>query len=61
MDPSEVSTVHERPAIIQGPDWNPERFSPNATADPVEAVQFTFYNGKLSRAVSVTPATRQKV
>ena len=52
MDPSEVSTVHKRPAIIQGLDWNPERFSRNATtADPVEAVQFTFYNGKLSRAV----------
>src|SRR3954453_15126074 len=51
MDPSEVSTVHKRPAIIQGLDWNPERFSRNATtADPVEAVQFTFYNGKLSRA-----------
>lgn len=52
MDPSEVSTVHKRPAIIQGLDWNPERFSRNATtADPVEAVQFTFYNGKLCRAV----------
>ena len=45
MDPSEVSTVHKRPAIIQGLDWNPERFSRNATtADSVEAVQFTFYN-----------------
>jgi hypothetical protein len=52
MDPSEVSTLHNRPAIIQRLEWNPERFSRNsATADSVEAVQFTFYNGKLSRAV----------
>ena len=52
MDLSEVSTLHNRPAIIQGLDWNPERFSRNAaTPDSVEAVQFTFYNGKLCRAV----------
>src|SRR3954469_15440531 len=52
MDLSEVSTLHNRPVIIQGLDWNPERFSRNAaTPVSVEAVQFTFYNGKLSRAV----------
>jgi hypothetical protein len=52
MNPSEVSIVHKRPAIIEALDWNPERFSRNVTTtDPVEAVQFTFYNGELSRAV----------
>jgi hypothetical protein len=52
MDLSEVSTLHNRPAVIQGLEWNPGRFSRNsAAADSVEAVQFTFYNGKLSRAV----------
>ena len=52
MDLSEVSVVHKRPAMIQALNWNPERFSRDpAKADPVEAVQFTFYNGKLSRAV----------
>lgn len=29
MDPSEVSTLHNRPAIIQRLEWNPERFSRN--------------------------------
>jgi hypothetical protein len=61
MDPSEVSTVHKRPAMIQELDWNPERFSRNAaTADSVEAVQFTFYNGKLSRAVVAYSSDKTK-
>jgi len=52
MDSSEVSTLHKRPALIQVLEWNPERFSRNAArAESVEAVRFTFYNGKLSRAV----------
>ena len=52
MDPSEVLTIHERPAIIQGLDWTPARFSRDPSkSDPVERVQFAFYNGKLSRAV----------
>jgi hypothetical protein len=52
MDMSEVTTIHQRPARIQGLAWNPERFSgASGVTDPVQQVLFSFYNGQLFRMV----------
>src|SRR3954469_22264041 len=52
MDPSEVTTIQERPARMQELSWHPDRFS-RAAADsnPVEKVVFSFYQGRLFRMV----------
>ena len=52
MDPSEVTTIQERPARMQELSWHPDRFS-RAAADsnPVEKVVFRFYQGRLFRMV----------
>ena len=51
MDVSEVTTLHQRPALIQELTWNPDRFSGSGSrdTDPVEQVLLSFYDGHLFR------------
>lgn len=52
MDPSEVKSVRQRPALIQEFIWSPARFAArNEQVDPVQEVLFSFYNGQLSKLV----------
>jgi hypothetical protein len=52
--PSEAKMVHQRPAVIQELEWQPQRFlSSSPQTDPVKEVLFSFYNGELFR-MSVT-------
>jgi hypothetical protein len=52
--PSEAKMVHQRPAVIQELEWQPQRFlSSSPQTDPVKEVLFSFYNGELFR-VTVT-------
>ena len=52
--PSEAKVVHQRPAVIQELEWQPQRFlGSSPQTDPVKEVLFSFYNGELFR-MSVT-------
>lgn len=52
MEPSEARTIHQRPAVIQEPEWRPPRsFTSSAPADSVKGVLFSFYNEQLFRMV----------
>ena len=52
MKPSEVSTIHQRPGVIQELEWRAQRSLASSTqADPVTEVLFSFYNGELFRMV----------
>lgn len=52
IQPSEVRTIHRRPAVIQDVEWRPRHFpGPAPESDPVKDVQFSFYNDKLFRMV----------
>ncbi len=50
---SEARTIHERPALIQELEWQPQHFLGGSSllTDPVEEVLFSFYNGELFRIV----------
>ena len=51
--PSEARVIHERPAVIQELQWQPEGspLGSSPAADSVREVLFTFYNGELFRMV----------
>ena len=53
MKPSEAKTIHQRPALIQELEWQPQHFLGGSSlqTDPVEGVLFSFYNGELFRMV----------
>ena len=52
MKPSEVSTIHQRPGVIQELEWRAQRsLASSPQADPVTEVLFSFYNGELFRMV----------
>jgi hypothetical protein len=50
--PSEVKTLHERPAVMQELQWR-RRYSATGAAqtDPVQQIVFSFYNDQLSKMV----------
>jgi hypothetical protein len=51
MKPSEAKMVHQRPAVIQEMEWQPQLSLTSSQADPVRAIFFSFYNGELFRIV----------
>lgn len=53
MMPSDATTTHGRPALIQGLEWRPSRAlaEPPVPAESVKDLAFSFYNGKLFRMV----------
>ena len=52
MDLTEVTVIHERPALIQELDWRPlPSIDSSVAADPVEEIIFSFYNDELFRMV----------
>jgi hypothetical protein len=52
MDPSEVTVMHKRPALIQELLWRPSRFvGASSDKDPVDQVDFSFFDGHLFRIV----------
>ena len=53
MKPSEARTIHQRPAVIQELEWQPQHFLGDSSlqTDPVRGVLFSFYNGELFRIV----------
>jgi hypothetical protein len=52
MDLSEVTVTHQRPALIQELKWRPSRFAgASGDKDPVDEVEFGFFNGQLFRIV----------
>jgi len=51
---SDVTTIHQRPALLQDLQWRPSRWMPGSSAlsmDPVDHVVFSFYNERLFRIV----------
>src|ERR1044071_4912964 len=43
----EVTTVHQRPALMQNVEWRPSRWTPGssiASTDPVDQIRFSFYD-----------------
>ena len=49
---SDITVLHERPALIQEMNWSlPPTSDSSSAADPVESIVFTFYNGELFRMV----------
>ena len=51
MRPSEAKVIHQRPALIQELNWQPQLSLASSQADPVRAIFFSFYNGELFRIV----------
>ncbi len=51
MDASEVTVMHQRPALIQELKWRPSRFVAFGDKDPVDQVEFGFLDGQLFRIV----------
>jgi hypothetical protein len=49
--PSEAKVIHQRPALIQELNWQPQLSLTSSKADPVSAIFFSFYNGELFRIV----------
>jgi hypothetical protein len=52
--PSEATTQHRRPAILQDLEWRPPYWTTGTTArstDPVERIAFSFFNDQLFRVV----------
>jgi hypothetical protein len=48
--PTEVTVLHQRPALIQELTWYPPQpFEPFRPVEPAEKVLFSFYNGELYR------------
>ena len=48
---SDAKVIHRRPALIQELEWRPQPLGPSTTAEAVQDVVFTFYNGELFRIV----------
>jgi hypothetical protein len=52
LKPSEARTIHQRPAVIQELEWQPQGFlSSSPRADSVRNILFSFCNGELFRIV----------
>ena len=55
IDPSDARVIHQRPAVIEELEWRPQRFLASSaqadSADPVQEILFSFYNGELFRMV----------
>jgi hypothetical protein len=51
MKPSEAKVIHQRPAMIQELEWQPQLSLTSSQADPVKGIFFSFYNGELFRIV----------
>jgi hypothetical protein len=52
MDASEVTILHQRPALIQELKWRPSRFTgASGDKDSVDQVEFAFLQGQLFRIV----------
>ncbi len=53
MKPSEVRTIHQRPALIQELEWQPQHFLGDSSlqTEPARELLFSFYNGELFRIV----------
>ncbi len=50
LKPSEARTIHQRPAVIQELEWQPQGFlSSSPRADSVRNILFSFCNGELFR------------
>ncbi|HTS10114.1 MAG TPA: hypothetical protein VMP68_31415 [Candidatus Eisenbacteria bacterium] len=50
MELSEVTVIHERPAVIRQLDWQPlPSIDSSVAADPAEEITFSFYNDELFR------------
>src|SRR5712692_3903559 len=49
--PSEAKVIHQRPAVIQELEWQPNRYPGSSPADSVKSIQFSFCNGDLFRMV----------
>ena len=51
---SDVTTIHQRPVLLQDLTWTPSRWTPGSTADstdPVERVAFSFCNDHVFQIV----------
>jgi len=52
VKPGEVRVLHQRPAVIQELDWQPDYYVASASeSNPVKGGVLSFYNGELSRIV----------
>jgi hypothetical protein len=54
VPPSELKTIHERPAMLQDLQWRPSRWNATssvASTDPVDKIGFSFYDDQLFRIV----------
>lgn len=51
VSPLKATTVHRRPALIQGLEWRPQPLGASTKTEPVQQVDFSFYNGELFRIV----------
>ena len=51
VKPSAAKVIHQRPALIQELEWQPQLSLYSSQADPVRAIFFSFYNGELFRIV----------
>ncbi len=49
VSPSQVKTIHSRPALIQDLAWRPQPLGPSSRMESVQEVVFSFYDGKLFR------------
>jgi hypothetical protein len=50
MNSSEARVIHQRPALIQEPDWRPDRYPGSSPGtDAVKDIVFSFCNGELLR------------
>ena len=52
--PSDIKTLHLRPALLQSLEWRPSYFISGSTAprtDPVRQIAFSFYNDQLFRLI----------
>jgi hypothetical protein len=52
VNPSEATTIHQRPAVLQDLEWRLSRWVSGSTVlstDPVEKIVFSFYNDRLFR------------
>lgn len=55
MDPSDARVTHQRPTVIEELEWRAQRFLASSaqadSADPVQEIHCSFYNGELFRMV----------
>jgi hypothetical protein len=49
--PLEPRVIQQRPALIQELTWQPQRWLASTRSESLKKIQFSFYNGQLSRMV----------